>query len=388
MSLRLRLALIFALVALVTAGVIAIATPAIVQHGFSQLADDEPRGQGQGQGQGPREGRGPGRAQRETVVAIIVMGVAAAAGASVIGLLFAGRLVAPLGRLRDAAADVAAGDLERRSDVADRRDEIGDLGRSFDTMAESLERSDAARRRMFQDAAHELRTPITVIDATTTAILDGVYQHDDRHLETIRQQSQLLSHIVDDLRTVSLAESRHLPLEITELDAAELVRDSVTGFAPAAELAGVSLRADVGEEALDVRADRQRLGQMLGALIDNALRHTPAGGQVVVEGRVAERDGEVELAVRDDGPGIPAEDLPNVFERFYRADPSRQRASGTSGLGLSIVRALAEAQQGQVGVEDVKPHGSRFWLRLPTGPATPWSEISSAPDADSQVSRH
>ena len=371
MSLRLRLAFIFALVAFVTAGAIALATPTIVEQGFAQLTDDEPRGPGEGQGQGlgpgPREGRGPGRAQRETVVAIIVVGVAAAAGASIIGFLFAGRLVAPLSRLRDAASDVAAGDLERRSDVADRGDEIGDLGRSFDTMAESLERSDSARRRMFQVAAHELRTPLTVIDATTTAILDGIYQHDDRHLETIRQQSQLLSRIVDDLRTVSLAESGRLPLDIIELDAAEVVRDTVAGFAPAAELAGVSLRADLGEGSLLARADRQRLGQMLGALIDNALRHTPAGGQVVVEGQI--EDGEVELAVRDDGPGIPAEDLPNVFERFYRADPSRQRASGTSGLGLSIVRALAEAQHGRVGVERVQPHGSRFWMRMPAGPA-------------------
>ena len=370
MSLRLRLALIFALVAFVTAGVIALVTPAIVEYGFAQLDDDGPRGQGQGQGlgPGPREGRGPGRAQRETVTAIIVLGVAAAAGASVIGFLFAGRLVAPLGRLRDAAADVAAGDLERRSDVADRRDEIGDLGRSFDSMAESLERSDAVRRRMFQDAAHELKTPLTVIDATTTAILDGVYEHDDRHVETIRQQSQLLSRIVDDLRTVSLAEAGALPLDVTELDAAEVVRDTVAGFGPAAELAGVSLQAEIGEEALRVRADRQRLGQMLGALVDNALRHTPPDGQVVIEG--LRTGGEVELAVRDDGPGIPADDLPNVFERFYRADPSRQRSSGTSGLGLSIVKALADAQGGTVGVGDVKPRGTRFWLRLPALPAS------------------
>ena len=142
---------------------------------------------GQGQGPGPREGRGPGRAQQETTLAIVLVAIVGAAGASVLGFLVAGRLIRPLGRLRDAAADVAAGDLERRSSVADRSDEIGDLGRSFDSMAEALERSDAARRRLFQDAAHELKTPLTVIDATTTAILDGVYEHDDRHLETIRR---------------------------------------------------------------------------------------------------------------------------------------------------------------------------------------------------------
>ncbi len=364
MSLRLRLALIFALVAFATAGVIAVVTPAIVDHGFAQQAeDDRARGQGQGLGPGPREGRGPGRAQRETTMAIIALGMATAAGASILGFLVAGRLVAPLGRLRDAAADVAAGDLERRSDVADRADEIGDLGRSFDTMAASLERSDAARRRLFQDAAHELKTPLTVIDATTTAILDGVYEHDDRHLETIRGQSHILSRIVDDLRTVSLAEAGQLPLESVELDAAGVVLDTVAGFTPAAEVAGIELRAELDDDVLLLYGDRQRVGQLLGALIDNALRHTPTGGHVIVEGR---RHGEdIELAVRDDGPGISAEDLPYVFDRFYRADPSRQRASGTSGLGLSIVRALVDAQSGTVDVVNVEPHGACFRMRLP-----------------------
>lgn len=365
MSLRIRLALIFALVAIVTATAIAMVTPSIVEHGFAQVRDDdERRGVGQGQGPGPRQGRGPGPVQQETTMAIVLVAVAAAAGASVLGFLVAGRLIRPLGRLRDAAADVAAGDLERRSSVADRSDEIGDLGRSFDSMAEALERSDAARRRLFQDAAHELKTPITVIDATTTAILDGVYEHDDTHLETIRQQSHLLTRVVDDLRTVSLAESGQMPLDITEVDAADVVRAVARGFAPAAELSGVNLAVELADEPIAVRADRERLRQMLGALVDNALRHTPEGGSVVLEGE--RKDGAVWLDVRDNGPGIPAEDLPHLFERFYRADPSRQRASGTSGLGLAIVRALADAQAGSVGAENIEPHGARFWLRLPT----------------------
>jgi signal transduction histidine kinase len=368
MSLRVRLALIFAFVAIVTAGSIALLTPAIVEHGFAQLAGEtgdrgSGSGAGTGGGQGPPEGRGPGRAQGETIAAIVLLGIGAAVGASILGFLVAGRLVAPLGRLRDAAADVAAGDLQRRSDVAGRTDEIGDLGRSFDAMAASLERSDAARRRLFQDAAHELKTPLTVIDATTTAILDGVYDHDDRHLETIRTQSQMLARIVDDLRTVSLAEAGQLPLDPVELDAAAAVRDVVKDFGPAAELAGIALRASLQAEPLTVHADRQRLRQMLGALVDNALRHAPAGGHVTVAGEA--RDGLVELAVEDDGAGIPAADLPNVFERFYRADPARGRGSGTSGLGLSIVRALASAQGGSVEAGNVAPHGARFAIVLP-----------------------
>ncbi len=363
MSLRIRLALIFALVAIVTATAIAIVTPTIVDQGFRQAEVDGSRGSGQGLGQGPREGRGPGRAQQETAMAIVLIAAAAAAGASVLGFLVAGRLVRPLGRLRDAAADVAVGNLQRRSDLAGRGDEIGDLGRSFDRMAQTLERSDAARRRLFQDAAHELKTPLTVIDATTTAILDGVFEHDDRHLETIREQSHLLARVVDDLRTVSLAEAGQLPLEVSDVDVAELMRAVVASFGPRAQLSGVRLSSQLSNDGPLVRADRERLRQMLGALVDNALRHTPAGGTVVLESR-SEAD-EVRLAVSDSGPGIPAPDLPHLFERFYRGDPSRQRSSGSSGLGLAIVHAIAEAQGGRVGAENVEPHGARFWLVLP-----------------------
>lgn len=369
MSLRIRLALVFAFVAVLTASAIAVVTPVIVEHGFRQLAaeDEAVRGAGQGLGQalgpGPREGRGPGRAQQETTVAIVVIAVVAAAGASVLGFLVAGRLVAPLARLREAAADVAAGDLERRSGLAGRSDEIGDLGRSFDVMADALSRSDAARRRMFQDAAHELKTPLTVIDATTTAILDGVYEHDDRHLETIRQQSHLLGRTVDDLRTVSLAESGRMPLDLAELDAVEVLRDVAAGFTAPADLAGVSLDVDAPSEAVLVRADRERLHQAVAALVDNALRHTPRGGTIRLEARAV--DGQVQLSVADTGPGIPPEDLDRVFDRFYRADASRDRSSGTSGLGLAIVRALAEAQGGSVGVEDAPYGGARFWVTLP-----------------------
>ncbi len=251
MSLRLRLAIIFAFVAIVTASAIAVVTPGIVDHGFQQLrSESEARGAGGGQGlgqaenPGPREGRGPGRAEQDTTLAIMFVAVVAAAGASVLGFLVAGRLVAPLGRLREAAVGVAAGDLGRRSGVRHRNDEIGDLARSFDAMAEALDRSDIARRRMFQDAAHELKTPLTVIDATTNAILDGVYEHDDRHLETIRQQSHLLARTVDDLRTVSLAESGQMPLTPATLDVAEILGGVVAGFEAPATLAGVKLTTD------------------------------------------------------------------------------------------------------------------------------------------------
>ena len=366
MSLRMRLAISFALVAVITGTAIAIITPIAVDHGFQQLqAEEVRRGQGQGLGPGPREGRGPGRAERETIAVIVLVAVIAAAGASVLGFLIAGRILAPLGAIRAAAADVAGGDLGRRSGLADRHDEIGDLGRSFDTMAEALQRSDHARRRMFQDAAHELKTPLTVIDATTTAILDGVYEHDDRHLQTIRDQSRLLARTVDDLRTISLAESGQMVLEPADIAVDGLLADVSDSFLAPAELAGVKLEA-TGAPGLVVHADRDRTRQLLGALVDNALRHTPQGGHIRL---TAEDDGDAgRMVVADTGTGIDEDDLPHVFDRFYRADPSRERASGSSGLGLAIVRALAEAQGGSVGVANSPSGGAAFWLRLPKRP--------------------
>jgi signal transduction histidine kinase len=218
---------------------------------------------------------------------------------------------------------------------------------------------------MFQDAAHELKTPLTVIDATTTAILDDVYEHDDRHLETIRQQSQLLGRTVDDLRTVSLAESGRMPLGLIDLDTAEVMRDVASGFAARADLAGVSLEVDTTPEVRSVHADRERLHQVIAALVDNALRHTPRDGSITLGAR--SRADQVQFSVADSGPGIPADDLEHVFDRFYRADPSRDRSSGTSGLGLAIVRALVEAQGGSVGAENPPSGGARFWVMLPAG---------------------
>ena len=364
MTLRLKLALVFAIVAIATATAVAILTPSIVSRGFERVqADDPRRAAGQGLGPGPRAGARAGQVQEETTYAIVAIAALAAAGASVLGIIVAGRLIQPLDRLRTAAADVASGDLGRRSGLADRSDEIGELGRSFDSMAEALERSDLARRRLFQDAAHELKTPLTVIDATTTAILEGVYQHDDRHLETIRQQSRLLGRIVDDLRTVSLAESGAMPLHIASLPVGAVLEEVAQGFAARAELAGVSLGRAAAAPGVEVLADPERIRQLLAALVDNALRHTPAGGTVTLE--ILAEPAWVSLGVRDSGTGIDPADLPHLFERFFRADPARHRGSGTSGLGLTIVQALALAQGGSVGGQNVPGGGARFWVCLP-----------------------
>ena len=365
MSLRVRFAFGFALVAIVTAAIVALAVPPIVGRGFSAVeAETDPVSRGQGRGPGPQAGLHAQEAQQETIRNLVLAAVLAAGGASLLGVVLAGRLIEPLRRLEAGAHAVASGDLSRRSSVADRGDEIGALGRSFDAMASALEAEDAARRRFFQDAAHELKTPLAVVEATATAVLDGVYLHEDRHLETIREQSRRLSRIVDDLRTISLSEAGALPLAIAPVDVADLVRRDVASLEPRARTAGIELRAEASD-GLVVDADTDRIRQVLSALIDNAVTFTPRGGSITV---LAERrDGRVRIAVRDTGPGFADADAPHVFERFYRADRARDRATDSSGLGLAIVSAIVSAHGGTVGAANADTGGAVVWIELPAG---------------------
>ena len=367
MSLRLRLAATFGFVALITAAAVALTTPTIVGRGFAQIESGGTPVPGQGPGRGP--GAQPGihaqQVQQETTITLIAIAVAAAAGASLIGILLAQRIAGPLSTLGVAAAAVARGDLDRRSGLGARTDEIGSLGRSFDAMASELEHAQAARRRFFQDVVHELKTPLAVIDATTMAVIDGVYQHEDRHLETIRDQSRLLARIVDDLRTIGLAEAGDLPLRREPIVVGALIADVARAFAARAEAAGISVTVDAPGDVV-VAGDVDRLKQVLGALLDNALRHTPRGGVVAIEARAGRR---VRMSVHDSGPGIDPEDLPHLFDRFYQADPARDRSTGTSGLGLAIVRALVDAHGGTTGAENDSHGGARFWIELDQGRA-------------------
>jgi two-component system sensor histidine kinase BaeS len=389
MSLRWRIALGFAVVALVTAAVVALAVPQIVNQGFSEFENEvgqgaeAPTAQPSG-GNAPTGGENDsadngqpapaptptGQAQQTTILRLIVAAAAAAAAASLLGLVVAGRLARPLTRLETAAKEVARGDLTQRSGLADRRDEFGQLGRTFDSMTGDLQKAEETRQRFLQDTAHELRTPLTVIDATSSAILDGVYEPERRHIETIRDQSRVLARVVEDLRTISLAEGGHLPLDRTQLDVGEVLSSVAAGFEARAKAGNVRVDVVVAS-ALTVAADPVRLRQIVGALVDNALQHTPEGGTVRLGAARLSRGGGqpdvIRVAVEDTGAGIPPEALPRIFERYFQAGPSRSRHPGTSGLGLSIVRALAEAHGGTVGAENRTEGGARLWFELPAG---------------------
>jgi signal transduction histidine kinase len=299
-------------------------------------------------------------------------GLAAGAFALVLGLLLFRHIVAPVRAVTTAAQHVAAGQLDQRVPVSS-RDEIGQLAGAFNQMADALARDRHLRRTMIADIAHELHTPLSIIQANLEAMLDGVLPASMPEIASLHDETALLSRLVADLRLLSLAEAGQLKLERAPTHLGDVVEKVAERMELQARDRDVSLATEVaaGLPALDLDADR--IGQAVGNLVSNALRYTPPGGRVVL--RAYPRPGAagraaVVVEVGDTGSGIAPEDLPYVFERFYRADKSRSRASGGSGIGLAIVKQLVEAHAGQVEVESRPGQGATFRLVLPAAPAT------------------
>ena len=281
-----------------------------------------------------------------------------------LALLLSNRLLRPVQDLTHAAGKMAGGDLSQRVQVQG-RDELGQLGESFNQMAISLQKAEQNRRSMTADIAHELRTPIAVQRAHLEALQDGIYPLSVENLQPILEQTELLTRLVDDLRTLALADSGELRLERAPTDLSALTRRLVDRFRPEAENRGIELSsADIENQPIQ-SLDSVRIEQILNNLLSNALRHTPRGG--VVSLALISKDGFAELCVKDSGPGIPPESLPRLFERFYRADPSRSRERGGTGLGLAIARQLALLHNGDLTAANRPEGGAAFTLKLPSG---------------------
>ncbi len=274
-------------------------------------------------------------------------------------------IASPLGEVMEAADRVAAGDLEARVPERGARD-FRQLARSFNRMAEELSRADMQRRNLTADVAHELRNPLHVIQGNLEGILDGVYQSDPAHLQATLDETRLLARLVEDLRLLSLAEAGQLLLQIESVRLEELLEDVRTSFSGQAEAAEVELLVEPGQAGgpLWIAADYERMQQVLGNLVANALRHTQAGGQVRLE---VEREGqEIRVTVRDDGEGISPEDLPFVFDRFWKGDRARIRQPGSgSGLGLAIARQLVRAHHGRIEAKSEPGAGTAFTMHFP-----------------------
>ena len=279
----------------------------------------------------------------------------------------------PLADIMAAADSLASGDLGARVPVRG-PGEFAQLAASFNRMAEELQRADRQRRDLTADVAHELRTPLHILQGNLEGILDGVYQPTPEHISATLEETRALARLVEDLRTLSLAEAGQLPLTREPLDVAELLSDVSTSFGGQAEAAGISLRQETVETdaPMMIIGDPGRLDQVLSNLLANALRHTPAGGTIMLRAEAmpgAPGEGAwVRLTVRDTGEGISPEDLPYIFERFWRGDRSRSHAGGAgSGLGLAIARQLVQAHGGRIAVESQPGQGTTFTIDLPAG---------------------
>lgn len=301
----------------------------------------------------------------------------AAVIAALAGLLLAAVLVRqitrPLVDLSHASRRIAAGDLRVRLPVRS-DDEVGELTDTFNQMAASLEQQETLRRSMMADIAHELRTPLTGLQGAIEAMQDGVFPADADNLEALHAEVLLLNRLVDDLRTLANAEAGQLVLEKAPVDLAELCRGQVNAMQFRAAAKAITLAANCPAQVPLVEADTQRLNQVLLNLIDNALRHTPAGGDITATVHANATD--LFVTVTDNGPGIAAGDLPHIFDRFYRGDRSRTRTTGGSGLGLAIARQIVEAHGGGMWVDSPPPgaaHGSEFGFSLPRVPTPPTS---------------
>jgi two-component system OmpR family sensor kinase/two-component system sensor histidine kinase BaeS len=295
--------------------------------------------------------------QRTLIIAALI-----AAGAGIlIGLVISRTVSRPLSQLAQAARAFAAHNWDQRVTVGG-TEEVAEVAFAFNDMADALQQAETQRRNLMADVAHELRTPLTVLQGNLRAMLDGVYPLERSEIATLYDETRLLNRLVDDLRELALAEAGQLKLNLHPIDLTPLVAATVTNFMPIAEERDLTLRTTI-DRAVEVRADPDRAAQVLRNLIANALWHTPPQGKVAVEAQLIDRGWQI--SVTDNGEGIAPEDLPHVFDRFYRSDKSRARHTGGSGLGLAIAKSLVEAMGGQIGVESSPGQGSRFWFRLP-----------------------
>lgn len=301
---------------------------------------------------------------RQVSTALVGLAVVSAVLGLVGGVLISRSLAAPLARLADTVRRFGKRDFSARAEVRGST-ELRDVAQAFNQMAADLEQAETLRRNLVADVAHELRTPITVLQGNLQALMDGVYPLEKDEIARLMQQTDILTRLVNDLRELTQAEAHQLRVVTTEVDLAALVRRTADAFQVAAHERGIRLIAQVPLQTVHIQAEARRIQQVLNNLIQNALTHTPDKGEVRIT-LTSERDAAL-LTVADTGGGIAAEHLPHIFDRFYRADRSRSRDTGGSGLGLAIAKAFVELHGGSITVESagVPGQGTTFTVRLP-----------------------
>jgi two-component system sensor histidine kinase BaeS len=307
-----------------------------------------------------------GRHVEEAFASALLISISIALVTSVLAALavswyFSRRVQRSIGHVARAASQIAAGRYDARVPDPGLGGEFGTLAATYNRLAERLGTTESTRRSMLADLAHEIRTPLATIDAHLEAVEDGVRPLDEETLAVLRGSTRRLRRLAEDMAAVSRAEEG-LDIAVAPVDAARLAEGAAEVVRDQYVAQGVALVTDI-EDAGAIRVDADRIGQVLGNLLDNALRHTPAGGTVTVACRRVGR--WVEYRVADTGQGVAAEHLPHLFDRFYRADAARDRSHGGSGIGLAIARALVEAHGGDISVASDGPgRGTTFTVRL------------------------
>ncbi len=281
----------------------------------------------------------------------------------IIGVLLMRRMVNPLAEVIAAAESVAAGKLDTRIQLTKGQDDLNALGIHFNHMTETLERNDTERRALLADIAHELRTPLSVLRGRMEGIMDGVYPADEPNIAQALEETYLLERLVDDLRLLTLAETRQLHFEKKPTNLVELLQKTLNVFEPQAKSRNIEVRLHTGLVAAFAETDPQRMEQVIGNLVGNSMRYVSEGSRI--EMSLAKVGGDLVIKVSDNGPGVKEEDLPFIFDRFWRGDKSRARASGGAGLGLAISRQLVEAQGGKITAANRVEGGLEITVTLP-----------------------
>jgi signal transduction histidine kinase len=356
-SLRARLLVAFLAVIAATLGTVAVATLLVGPGYFAEAMGHLP-GDPMGEAMGAATQAAFEEAMQRALIAATVIAIVSA---TVVSLAVAARIAGPIGSLVRAAGRIAGGHYAERVPVP-APDELGELATSFNEMASSLESTERRRLQLVGDVAHELRTPLTTLDGYLEGLEDRVIEPSEETWRLLRAETGRLTRLVNDLSELWRAEAHQLPLRIETVDAAALAHEVVDHFRPLAAPRGIDLVVRAGPAT--ARADRDRVAQVLANYLSNALRQAPDGSAITVA--TSADEGRVVVSVTDQGPGLAADQLEAVFERFYRVDAARSRTAGGSGIGLAIVRALADAMDGYAWAASAGPgRGATFVLELP-----------------------
>jgi two-component system, OmpR family, sensor histidine kinase BaeS len=282
--------------------------------------------------------------------------------ALVLGIILSRTLTRPIRELTRATHAVSEGDFSQQVPVRS-KDELGELAQAFNKMSTELSRSINARKQMTADIAHELRTPLSLILGHAEAVHDGVLSPSTENFEIIREEATRLEHLINDLRTLSLADAGELSMQMETIEPQRLIQEVSALYQYQAQKKNITFELETATDLPLIEADPGRMTQVLTNILDNAVRHTPEGGRITLAAR--EVEDMVELSVQDSGPGLNVDAVDRIFERLYRADPSRFREDGGSGLGLAIAKSIVQAHGGQISAESEPGSGLKIKIRLP-----------------------